>query len=100
MPRLKSKEKKVSRSVYLTKEQNAVLTAYCEQTGLSGSAAIQMAFSVGVRSLQMAGDPEWQAFFAQQFRAGNIKLPKEYKHEEEIEHEIDQVISGDADPSG
>jgi uncharacterized protein YaiE (UPF0345 family) len=76
----------------MTKEQDKVLQAYCEQTGISGSAAIQMAFSVGIRTVQMANDPDWQKYFTEQFQKGVIKLPEETKFDKQIDDDIDQVI--------
>lgn len=50
-------------NVYITDGMDVLIREYSEKTGLSQSAIATLAVSAGLKSIQMALDPDWQAKF-------------------------------------
>ena len=63
-------------TVYLSPALTERVKAQAENLGISKSAVVQLAVEAGIKSIELARNPEWQAYFAKMIREGKpLTLP-------------------------
>jgi len=67
--------KKIRMTVYLSPALAERIKAQATQLTISNTAVVQLAVEAGIKSIEMARDPKWQAFYEQQIREGKLNLP-------------------------
>lgn len=68
---------KARTTVYFSPEIMARIEAQAKKMSMSKSAVIQLAVQAGMKSIEMATDPDWQAYFEKMIREDPaIKIPK------------------------